>query len=48
MRFNMMDIYHYNITPAPLKTLLCFSIIYLVCGIIEFLMFRKTVKNTYK
>lgn len=39
-----MDIYQYNVTPAPLKTLLCFSIIYLICSAIEFLMFRKKVK----
>lgn len=43
-----MDIYQYDFTPAPLKTMLCFSIIYLVCAIIEFLMFRKIVKNAYK
>ncbi|TCC98473.1 hypothetical protein [Pedobacter hiemivivus] len=43
-----MDIYQYNLTPAPVKTLLCFSIIYLVGAVIEFLMFRKKVKNIYK
>lgn len=43
-----MDIYQYNLTPAPLKILLSFSIIYLVCSVIEFLIFRKKVKNTYK
>lgn len=40
-----MDIYQYNFTPAPVKILLCFSIVYLVCSVIEFLMFRKKVKN---
>lgn len=44
----LMDIYHYNVTTAPLITPLCFSIIYLVCSILAFLMFRKIVKNTYK
>ena len=39
-----MDIYRYDFTPAPVKTLLCFSIFYLVCSVIEFLMFRKKVK----
>jgi len=40
-----MDIYQYDFTPTPVKTLLCFSIFYLVCSVIEFLMFRKKVKN---
>ncbi|SDK54521.1 hypothetical protein SAMN04487898_10999 [Pedobacter sp. ok626] len=39
-----MDIFQYSFTPDPIKTLLCFSIIYLVCSVIEFLMFRKKVK----
>lgn len=43
-----MDIYQYNFTPDPLKILLCFSIVYLVCSVIEFLLFRKKIKNTYK
>lgn len=43
-----MDIYQHNLTLTPLKTPLCFSIIYLVCSVIEFLMFRKKIKNTYK
>jgi len=40
-----MDIYQYNFTPGALKTLLYFSIIYLVCSVIEFLMFRKKIKS---
>lgn len=43
-----MDIYQYNFTPDPVKILLCFSIVYLVCSVIEFLLFRKKIKNTYK
>lgn len=44
----LMGFYEYNLTPGPLKTPLCFSIIYLVCAFLEFLMFRRIVKNTYK
>lgn len=40
-----MDIYQYDLTPTPLKTLLCFSIIYLVYSVIAFLMFRKNAKK---
>jgi hypothetical protein len=43
-----MDIYQYDFTPGPLKTLLCFSTIYLVCSVIAFLMFRKKVTNICK
>ncbi|MDR6784522.1 small-conductance mechanosensitive channel [Pedobacter africanus] len=39
-----IDIYRYNLAPAPLITLLCFSITYLVCAVITFLIFRKKVK----
>lgn len=41
----LMDIYQYNATTAPLKTPLCFCIIYLACSILEFLMFRKVKKS---
>jgi len=44
----LIDIYQYNVTIAPLKTPLCFSIIYLICSILEFLIFRKKVKNICK
>jgi hypothetical protein len=44
----LLDIYQYNLTPAAFKTLLGFSIIYLLCTIIEFLMFRKKIKDTNK
>lgn len=44
----LLDIYQYNLTPAAFKTLLGFSIIYLLCTIIEFLIFRKKIKNTNK
>lgn len=43
-----MDIYQYGLALSPLKIPLWFSIIYLVCSVMEFLMFRKKVKNTYK
>ncbi len=44
----LLDIYQYNLTPAAFKTLLGFSIIYLLCTIIEFLIFRKKIKDTNK
>jgi hypothetical protein len=44
----LMDIYNFNVTTTPLNTPLCFSIIYLVCSILEFLMFRKKLKNICK
>ena len=43
-----MDIYQYGLALSPLKIPLWFSIIYLVCSVMGFLMFRKKVKNTYK
>nr|WP_121271710.1 hypothetical protein [Pedobacter schmidteae] len=43
-----MDVYRYGLTPAPLKTLLCLFLIYLACAVIEFLVFRKKVNNTYR
>ncbi len=39
-----MNICQYN--ESPLKTPLVFSIIYLLCTVTEFLMFRKKVKNS--
>ncbi len=44
----LLDIYQYNLTPTAFKTLLGFSIIYLLCTIIEFLIFRKKIKDTNK
>ncbi|MDF2515152.1 MAG: hypothetical protein K0R59_448 [Sphingobacterium sp.] len=41
----LTDFYQYNITPVSLKILLSFSIVYLLCTFIEFLMYRKKVRN---
>jgi|GEM_PF-180603 len=40
-----VDIYRYHVTLVPLKILLIFSIIYLLCTVIEFLVFRRIVKK---
>lgn len=40
-----MDFYQYGAIPSPLKTLLFFSILYLLCTIMEFLMFRRKMKK---
>ncbi|MFA4867851.1 MAG: hypothetical protein WC623_06630 [Pedobacter sp.] len=45
----LMGFYEYRLAPAgPLIIPFCFSIIYLVCTVLEFLIFRKVVKNTDK
>ncbi|MCS4224511.1 magnesium-transporting ATPase (P-type) [Sphingobacterium sp. BIGb0165] len=41
----LVDIYQYSVTLIPLKILLCFSIIYLLCTIVEFLVFRKKLRK---
>lgn len=40
-----MAISQYSIIPAPLKTLLLFSILYLLCTMVEFLLFRKNIRK---
>jgi hypothetical protein len=39
------DIYQYSVTLIPLKILLCFSVIYLLCTVVEFLVFRKKLRK---
>lgn len=41
----LADIYQYNVTLIPLKILLYFSIIYLLCTVVEFLVFRKKLRK---
>ena len=41
----LVGIYQYSVTLVSLKVLLSFSTIYLLCTVIEFLMFRKKVRN---
>jgi len=41
----LVDIYQYSVTLIPLKMLLYFSIIYLLCTVVEFLVFRKKLRK---
>lgn len=41
----LVDIYQYSVTLIPLKILLYFSIIYLLCTVVEFLVFRKKLRK---
>ena len=40
----MIDFYQYHLILLPIKTLLFFSIAYLLCTVGEFLIFRKKIK----
>lgn len=43
----LINYYRYDIILPPLKLLLLFSIVYLTCTVVEFLLFRKKVEKTY-
>ncbi|WP_293916084.1 MULTISPECIES: hypothetical protein [unclassified Sphingobacterium] len=40
-----LDIHQYDIIPSSIKMLLGFSLLYLLCTIIEFLIFRSKIKK---
>ncbi len=41
----LIDYYRYDIIFPPLRLLLLFSIVYLICTVVEFLVFRKKVEK---
>ena len=41
----LIDYYRYDIVFPPLRLLLLFSIVYLICTVVEFLVFRKKVEK---
>ncbi len=43
----LIDYYRYDIVLPPLRLLLFFSIVYLLCTVVEFLVFRKKVEKIY-
>ncbi|RKO71994.1 hypothetical protein D7322_07755 [Sphingobacterium puteale] len=43
----LIDYYRYDIVLPPLRLLLLFSIVYLICTFVEFLLFRKKVEKIY-
>ncbi|VTR50969.1 Uncharacterised protein [Sphingobacterium thalpophilum] len=42
------DTYQYGVTAAPLKLLFVFSVLYLLCTIVEFLLFRRKISLIHK
>ena len=43
----LINYYRYDIVLPPLRLLLLFSIVYLLCTVVEFLVFRKKVEKIY-
>lgn len=43
-----LDLHQYDIIPSSIKMLLGFSILYLLCTVVEFLIFRSKIKKYYQ